>query len=70
VPKSIIRKSTNMTIFTKIRINAHHSIEKGRNLKLPREKRLCTLCSCNAVEDETHFILECEKYSNERKIFT
>jgi hypothetical protein len=58
------------TIFTKIRISAHNlSVEKGRHLKLPRVKRLCTLCSCNAVEDETHFILECEKYSNERKIF-
>ena len=34
-------------------------IEKGRHLKIPRENRLCS--SCNTVEDETHFMLYCQK---------
>ena len=44
--------------FTKIRIRGHNlEIEKGRYCKIPRIPRLCK--TCNKIEDEEHFILEC-----------
>jgi hypothetical protein len=44
--------------FTKIRIRDHNlEIEKGRYCKIPRILRLCK--TCNKIEDEEHFILEC-----------
>ena len=42
----------------KFRISDHPlEIEKGRYKKIPRNLRLCN--SCNVVEDETHFLLDC-----------
>ena len=53
---------------TKMRISYHNLvIEKGRHLKIPREKRLCT--SCNTMEDEAHFILYCKKIAKLRDNF-
>ena len=44
--------------FTKIRIRDHNlEIEKGLYFKIPRILRLCK--TCNKIEDEEHFILEC-----------
>ena len=44
--------------FTKIRFRDHNlEIEKGRYCKIPRILRLCK--TCNKIEDEEHFILEC-----------
>ena len=44
--------------FTKIRIRNHNlEIEKGRYCKIPRILRVCK--TCNKIEDEEHFILEC-----------
>ena len=44
--------------FTKIRNRDHNlEIEKGRYCKIPRILRLCK--TCNTIEDEEHFILEC-----------
>ena len=42
-------------------------IETGRFNRTPLEERLCTLCNSEAVEDENHFLYECEKYQVERK---
>ena len=46
-------------------------IEKGRHCKpkLPIEQRLCTLCDCQAVEDENHFLCVCNAYDDLRKDF-
>ncbi|XP_077861686.1 uncharacterized protein LOC144342321 [Saccoglossus kowalevskii] len=40
------------------------AIEKGRHTqpKTPIEKRICNLCSQNKIEDEVHFLLECDRY--------
>ena len=44
--------------FNKIRIRDHNlEIEKGRYCKIARILRLCK--TCNKIEDEEHFILEC-----------
>ena len=36
---------------------------------MPREFRLCPLCKSNQVENETHFLLQCSKYSLQRQTF-
>ena len=41
-------------------------IETGRHHKIPREDRICQLCTLNKVEDEGHFILDCPAYSQIR----
>ena len=51
--------------FNKIRIRDHNlEIEKGRYCKIPRILRLCK--TCNKIEDEEHFILECTMNSKLR----
>ena len=52
---------------TKLRISAHSLlIEKGRHFrpKLERKNRLCNIC--NELEDEKHFLLYCQKFTNLR----
>ena len=46
-------------------------IEHGRYQidHLPRENRLCLLCNSNQVEDEIHFLFQCNKYSVQRQAF-
>ena len=41
-------------------------IECGRYLGEKPEDRLCN--ACNTIEDETHFLCQCQKYESERKI--
>ena len=55
--------------FSKLRISAHTlQIEAGRYTrpKTPVELRKCTICKSNSVEDESHFILDCSYYSEQR----
>ena len=44
-------------------------IELGRYQTdhISRENRLCPLCKSNKVENETHFLLDCSKYSLQRR---
>ena len=46
-------------------------IEHGRYQidHLLRENRLCLLCNSNQVEDEIHFVFQCNKYSVQRQAF-
>ena len=53
-------------VISQVRCSNHPlAIEKGRhkNPKIPREERICTLCSDRAVEDEEHFLLNCSTYA-------
>ena len=53
-----------------MRISTHKlRIETGRYNKIPREERLCNLCNSNKIEDETHFLLYCPRYSSIRDMF-
>lgn len=57
---------------TKLRISAHDlKIETGRYAQQPREARTCDWCYTvlqnNVVEDETHFLLNCDLYSDQRR---
>src|SRR5690606_11142061 len=39
-------------------------IETGRWKKIPVEQRICQIClSCDQVEDEAHFLLDCGVYN-------
>jgi hypothetical protein len=40
--------------------------EIGRNLKIPRDQRLCAIC--NVLEDEFHFFFKCKRNANNRNI--
>ena len=49
----------------KYRISAHClNIETGRFYNIERHHRLCNMCDKQEVEDEYHFILECDKYND------
>ena len=54
---------------SKFRLSDHKlMIEEGRKRRpiINRCDRLCP--NCNKVEDEIHFLIDCSKYNNERKI--
>ena len=38
-------------------------LETGRYIGEPVDQRICKHCSLNAVEDEKHFMLDCEQYN-------
>ena len=42
-------------------------IESGRYQKIPRELRLCEVCTRGEVEDESHFMLDCSLYDDLRE---
>ena len=53
---------------TKIRGGSNRlRIESRRYQKIPRELRLCEVCTTGQVEDESHFMLECPLYDDFRK---
>ena len=56
----------------RIRASSHQlGIELGRHNRpkpIPVEKRICEYCSANVLDDEFHFVLTCEKNTNERKL--
>ncbi len=41
-------------------------IETGRYSRLPIEERTCLVCGTNEIEDEHHFLFDCDFYQNER----
>ncbi len=41
-------------------------IETGRYSNLREADRICQLCSANQVENESHFLFQCELYNIER----
>ena len=57
-------------VITKLRLGKLPlQIEKGRHTKpkTPLEKRICSYCNTNSIEDELHFIIYCPFYDEERK---
>ena len=50
---------------SKLRCSDHElEINKGRHKNIPREQRLCKLCSEEAVENEEHFLFKCSFYNS------
>ena len=66
-----IKNKPERSILAKLRLSAHNLyIEKGRHLKIPKDERYCNICNSGKVEDENHFLWQCQKYDSERKYFT
>ena len=64
-----INNFENRRALTKLRTSSHTlAIETGRWTKTERIHRLCEQCTENKIEDETHFLFDCKKYSNERNV--
>ena len=56
-------------VIAKLRCSSHSlEIEKGRHKKIDPQNRLCTLCANKAVEDEEHFLGNCETYEPLRRV--
>ena len=71
---NIVKYRPFMSILAKLRLSCHKlQIEIGRYLppkeRLPPTERLCRKCIEKVCEDECHFILHCQAYAGERKIF-
>jgi hypothetical protein len=67
-----IRSFKLRSFVSKLRLSSHNlAIEKGRHVKpkIPIECRICTMCPLGAVEDESHLLLLCPFYKNERSWF-
>ena len=64
---TFIKNAKQRKIFTQYRISNHKLlIEYGRYQNIPREQRICQLCTLNEVEDEYHFTLSCQYYKSLR----
>ena len=64
------RKNPLRKTLAKLRIGCHNlRVEKGRYDKIPFDEGICPLCSGNKIEDETHLLLDCQRYSSMRDIF-
>ena len=67
---SLVTKKKFRNAITRLRSSSHTlEIERGRwtNPITPVENRLCPYC--NLVEDEIHFLFQCELYTNDRVAF-
>ena len=65
---SIVVPQNHRTAMTRLLVSSHSlRIETGRWTRpvTPRSDRKCT--TCNVIEDECHFLLECPLYSHIRK---
>ena len=57
---------------TRLRLSSHSlRVETGRygSNRIPRSDRKCLCCNSGRIEDEFHFVLECEAFRNLRKQF-
>lgn len=53
----------------KLRISSHKlMIEVGRHNNIPRTERYCKKCNTGEIEDETHFLIDCNHFQQEREI--
>ena len=60
LPSFKIRKT-----IAKLRCSNHClEIEKGRHRNIPREDRICNMCTDKVVEDEEHFLTKCTSYGH------
>jgi hypothetical protein len=59
---------------SKLRVSAHTlAIERGRYTRpvTPINERVCKTCTGNVIEDELHFLIDCERHATQRsQLFT
>ena len=62
------RKNPKRRTLVKLRIGCHNlRVQTGRYDKIPLDERICPLCGGNKIEDETHLLLDCQRYSSMRE---
>ena len=69
---SAIPNERHLRVYTAFRLHSHSlQIERGRYTQplTPRNMRLCMFCDKGVVEDEAHFLLACNAYSELRRSF-
>ena len=67
---NIILKSDRSNI-AKFRICAHNlEIEKDRYFQINKTERFCKICNDLEIEDENHFLWQCEIHRKEREILS
>ena len=67
---NFIKISDHKRHLVKLRLGNHTlRIETGRHTipRTPEHQRLCKYCEQNKIENEQHFMLDCDLYENERK---
>ena len=61
---STIKSDHTRRLLAKLRLGTLQlEIEKGRRAGIPRELRACKLCKKDVVEDESHFIFDCDPFT-------
>ena len=67
----LIRKNPSRKTIVKLRISSHKlRIDTGRYDHIaPAGERVCSVCNCNRIEDETHFLLDCLSFSSMIQMF-
>ena len=66
----LTRKNPSRKTLVKLRISSHKlRTETGRHDNTACDIRLRNLCNCNRIEDETHFLLHCPRFSSIREMF-
>ena len=68
--RSLIAQMRTGTSFLRVETGRYERQlnDDGRWEKLPIEKRTCRVCGKNEVEDELHFLLKCQAYTQPRTI--
>lgn len=64
----VIKTNKFKYALSRFRLSSHSlAVETGRYYDIPREERLCKLCSMQQVETEFHFLLVCPFYTDIRR---
>ena len=67
----MVKDRQEQVALTRLRLSNHRlQIERGRHIRprVERAQRVCKVCDSGEVEDETHFLLHCSTYSDERRV--
>ena len=68
----LVKNRSQREWLTRLRISAHHlKIETGRWTRpvTPLQNRICTYCDTNTVDDEKHFLHDCNIFALKRSCF-
>ena len=56
------------TLISRFRLSSHDlQIEKGRHVSIPYKNRHCPTCTTGQIEDEYHFLIQCQTYNAPRQ---
>ncbi len=64
-----IANEKHRRVMSKLRVSAHNlAVERGRYTRpvTPINERVCKTCTGNKIEDERHFLIDCERYATQR----